>query len=943
MQKKAGANNFKPLYDVLFASSKDALILLDAETGKIIDCSKAATQQLSTASCNDIIGNTLAELSPEHQPDGSLSTEFTKKHLQQALTHDSDIFNWHFKTDHNNETSSQITLQGVDYDGKKCVLATLIPLKKTEYDEARLNAAQNLASLGSWEMDLITNKLWWSDEIFRIFEVDPKQFEASYDAFINVIHPDDRESVNQAYQDSIKNKTRYETDHRLLFPDGRVKYVHERGEHEFDSSGKPLRTLGTVQDITERKQMEILVQESEKKHRAIYEGALDGIVVANIETKQLIDGNAALCNMLGYNLDELRTLKVDDIHPQQDLPYVFEQFEKQARGEIALAAELPVQRKDGSVFYADVNSTPLITDDKPYILGVFRDVSERRQNQERFKLFRALLDQSGDSIEVLDPETLQFLDVNETECKELGYTREEMLSMSVFDIDAVFDKEKAKYVKKEVDETGKVHLETIHKRKDGSTFPVEVRASVVNLDKPYLISIARDITEQKEAQKKLRESELAYRTLTENLPGLVYRVLIQDNYHMEFYNDLTVEITGYTEEELTTGDICSIDPHILDEDRPKVLEEVDKAIVEKRSFAVEYRLKHKNGDILWMQEKGMPVFDEEGNLLYIDGMIFDITENKHNQESLRLSEEKFRALIESTSDWIWEVNPKGIYTYVSPQVETLLGYPPQEVIGKSPFDFMPNEERERVSKRFAKLAEKLKPINMLENTNVHKDGSLKIIETSAVPFFDDNGNFLGYRGVDRDITDRKRAEAQIKRMAHYDALTNLPNRALFLDRIKQELARAYRDASQFALLFIDLDHFKEINDTLGHDMGDLLLQQVAERLTGCVRQMDTVARIGGDEFTIILTELKSPSGAEHVAKKIIAAITEPFNLNQEKRNIGCSIGIAIYPSDGKDRETLLKHSDTAMYCAKKLRNTYHFYCNPALEPKGEEDEPAIAE
>ncbi|OGT14024.1 MAG: diguanylate cyclase [Gallionellales bacterium RIFOXYB12_FULL_54_9] len=172
------------------------------------------------------------------------------------------------------------------------------------------------------------------------------------------------------------------------------------------------------------------------------------------------------------------------------------------------------------------------------------------------------------------------------------------------------------------------------------------------------------------------------------------------------------------------------------------------------------------------------------------------------------------------------------------------------------------------------------------------------------------------------VIERKLAEEKLQQLAHNDPLTGLPNRALFHDRLEQGLALAQRHKLELAVLFLDLDHFKEINDTLGHDMGDALLKETANRLLACVRKTDTVARMGGDEFTVILTEMKAPESAEQIAKSILKALLKPFELNGTSCQVGCSIGIARYPEHGMDSETLLKHADTAMYHAKRKRNTF---------------------
>lgn len=178
------------------------------------------------------------------------------------------------------------------------------------------------------------------------------------------------------------------------------------------------------------------------------------------------------------------------------------------------------------------------------------------------------------------------------------------------------------------------------------------------------------------------------------------------------------------------------------------------------------------------------------------------------------------------------------------------------------------------------------------------------------------------------VIERKQTEEKLQQLAHNDTLTGLPNRALFRDRLEQGLALAQRHQQELAVLFLDLDHFKEINDTLGHDMGDVLLRETANRLLDCVRKSDTVARMGGDEFTVLLTETKTAESPELVAKNILKALLEPFELNGTLRNVGCSIGIARYPEHGMDSETLLKNADAAMYHAKRKRNTFcSFSCS----------------
>ncbi len=213
-----------------------------------------------------------------------------------------------------------------------------------------------------------------------------------------------------------------------------------------------------------------------------------------------------------------------------------------------------------------------------------------------------------------------------------------------------------------------------------------------------------------------------------------------------------------------------------------------------------------------------------------------------------------------------------------------------------------------------------------EICNKARDGSLYWVDAAFVPLKDTQGQALRYISVRIDITGRKRAEQRITHMAKHDSLTGLPNRHLLQDSIHKLLAHLKRHPAVAAVLFIDLDHFKSVNDTLGHDIGDLLLKSAAQRLIDTVREGDTIARQGGDEFIVLLPAISRPADAELVAQKLLAALTAPFHMEGRELFVSASIGIAIYPNDGSDVDTLLKHSDTAMYFAKeKGRNNYQFF------------------
>jgi diguanylate cyclase (GGDEF)-like protein len=213
-----------------------------------------------------------------------------------------------------------------------------------------------------------------------------------------------------------------------------------------------------------------------------------------------------------------------------------------------------------------------------------------------------------------------------------------------------------------------------------------------------------------------------------------------------------------------------------------------------------------------------------------------------------------------------------------------------------------------------------------EQDVVYDDGTIRHLIGNAAPLRDAGGKVYGAVGAFIDITARRNMEEQIRRMAHFDSLTNLPNRILLMDRLEQALAISQRNHSKTSVIFMDLDHFKKINDSLGHHVGDMLLQQVAERIRGALREVDTVSRLGGDEFVMVLPELRHTEDATTIADKLLRALDEDFFISGEKLRISTSLGISIYPDHASDAGTLIRIADKAMYHAKQAgRNTYRFY------------------
>ena len=300
---------------------------------------------------------------------------------------------------------------------------------------------------------------------------------------------------------------------------------------------------------------------------------------------------------------------------------------------------------------------------------------------------------------------------------------------------------------------------------------------------------------------------------------------------------------------------------------------------------------------------------------------------KHKMEkALKASEERYRTIIENIEDGYFEVDLAGNLTFFNDSIYQTLGYSRDELKGMNNREYTTPETSRKMYHIFNRIYRTGNPERVTDYEIIKKDGTTLVLELSTSLMRDVSGQPIGFRGVARDITDRKLAEEKLAYMATHDSLTGLPNRALFNDRLTLALTHARRNQKKLAVMLLDLDRFKVVNDSLGHKVGDLLLQGVGKRLTGLLRKGDTIARMGGDEFLFLLPEITWAEAAATVAQKILETFQEPFSIEANELKITTSVGVAIYPDDGEDVDELLKNVDIAMYHAKeKGRNNFQWY------------------
>lgn len=430
-------------------------------------------------------------------------------------------------------------------------------------------------------------------------------------------------------------------------------------------------------------------------------------------------------------------------------------------------------------------------------------------------------------------------------------------------------------------------------------------------------------SERKSAgQKRLGQEDLS--RLAENIiANAGVGMYIVQSGKFVYVSDLYQKITGYGEKELIGA--YSLD-YIYPDDKENVRRKAIKCLKEDFCKPYEYRFITKNQKIIWVLETVSPITykGEKATL----GSFIDITERKKADASLRQSEEKYRTILENIQEGYFEVDLAGNFTFFNESVCRIIGYDKEEMLGMNNRMFTRDETAQKVYQAFNRVYRTGQPTKEFDWQIVRKDGSKRYIEASVSLRKDLSGQAVGFKGIIRDITERKEMDDQLNYIATHDSLTGLPNRMLFMDRLQIAMAQSKRNKNKLAVMMLDLDHFKNVNDTLGHMVGDRLLKEVGSRLTSILRQNDTVARLGGDEFVVLLSDLARVEYAAGVAKVILKSLQKPFMCSDNKIIPNASIGIAVYPDDCDDEESLLKKSDMAMYTVKSHgRNGYQFFSN----------------
>lgn len=435
----------------------------------------------------------------------------------------------------------------------------------------------------------------------------------------------------------------------------------------------------------------------------------------------------------------------------------------------------------------------------------------------------------------------------------------------------------------------------------------ELQDEITRLNKK-IASLESAVVELKLITESLQKNESNFLALLRSMGDLVF-VIGLDGSFARYYQDPNRDDLFLPPKQFLGKSIREVFPAELAELFQKAINAVETY---GQSQAFDFFMAIKNREF-WFNARLSLYKPASGDFLGYLCEMHNITERKQREEALRESEERFRAVMQQSMLCIFlaDIDTRVILD-ANQAMQRLLGYSREEISGLSLYDFM-EKEKEDIYRKILKIL-KERPHYIGERRFRRRDGTVVDVEISV--------NLISYRGkevlcvVARDISPRRLAERQLIHTATHDPLTNLVNRLLLYDRLAQELARARRHNKKIAVINIDLDRFKRVNDTLGHGVGDQLLKAVGSRLKSLLRESDTLARMGGDEFMIVLPDINQEEDVVGIAENILQALRKPFDLESFKIPVTASVGIAFYPDDGKDSEALMKASDLAMYEAK---------------------------
>lgn len=700
-------------------------------------------------------------------------------------------------------------------------------------------------------------------------------------------------------------------------------FMRDQRDEDERLIGLVLSVSAQLGNIIQRKWEQDALSESEQRYRTLIYQSVEAIYMFEQETKGVLEANTAFLNLLGYTVDEARKLTMYDFvaHPKDDIDTFVQHIF--TSGKIA-DGEQKWRRKDGTLIDVHVSASRIQQHGRYLGFFIGRDVSERKRDEKALRDSRLQYKSLVESVDAIvweaDPVTFKFLFVSPQATKLLGYLPQHWIEDATFWSDHIHSEDREATVSERMTaiREGRDHeLEYRMIAANGRIvwFRDNVTVETKGNSPILLRGIMIDTSERKNAEEQLRKLSRA----VEQSPNTI--VIIDTQGDIEYVNSNFSLFTGYSATEVMGKNLRTLR---YDNLSPELSQKMWTRLTEEGEWRGEIENRKKSGEIYWAVLSMSSIRDDNGEITHFLVVEEDITKQKSMASALQDTQERYRMLIQNSVEAIYLHDPKSKRVLEANQAFlNLLGYTEEDLSTLTMYDFI-DHDRESIAALTKQINASEGGCDVGERVWRCKNGTRRRMQVTAGRM-KQGGKAIGF-AIARDITEQKQAQERLRYLAHYDELTGLPNRVLFNDRLQDAMIDANGKKRLVAVMFLDLDRFKTINDTLGHEAGDALLIDVAGRLKNCIRRGDTASRLGGDEFTFVLADMAHVDDVARLAQKILASLAKPFHIAGRDLFITASIGITLYPLDQDNEAGLLKNADTAMYCAKEQgRNNFQFY------------------
>lgn len=746
------------------------------------------------------------------------------------------------------------------------------------------------------------------------------------------VRPEDHELTRKLFARICRGEPCQQLEYRILHRDGSERTLLWSLRPVL--LGNQLGVLASGQDISRRKEMEAVLQSSKLRWQAVFEQAADIMLLMDAYSGQVLEFNTAAQQQLGYARDQFLTMALWQF--SADMPSMVIEHLSLTRNQGNQILELRFKTQQGSLIDVQLHSRLLSLHEQPLILTTIRDISERRFwfkfEEGRSRLLEMIA--AANSLSEILEAARTFTESLYPEARLQVALCDESSSLGpVFSsISSIQGPHRA--VLDEALETG-LRVVSI----DPAQLPPEqgciwaqsmissqeMALGVVALFWPFapeedksLLAFVRTLVyllgialEQQQARVEL---SLFYRLAENSSQGFA---LVSFQGRFLYGNAALARLLGVKRVEELLGRELAV---LHDASSRELVQTSLKQVLQGQSWAGEVLLRRDDGSLLAVAEQFFLLKDDSGRPHCLACLVQDISERK----AFELSLSQFSEAIEQSASMVLFTSRQGRITYLNRSFIELSGYSPDELLGQTPEVFQAEGSQDAF--RQLQQAMRLGRSWRGELCNRHRNGELYWTLTSLSCIQDDQGEISHFVLVSEDVTENKAQQQIILRHAQHDALTGLCNRRYFIEQLEQYLQYSLRYGSQGALLFLDMDQFKRVNDTLGHEAGDHLLAVVSQRLKDAVRTQDVVARLGGDEFTLLLTDIPDVQAVERVSRHILDSLALPIALVGQEIAVTTSIGITLFPHDGSEWDILMKNADMAMYRAKEQgRNNFQFF------------------